>query len=371
MVSITRTILFSLLMFGLFASTYEVEAKVDCGEQLLSIAKKEKARGNIKKAFLFYMSYLEIGLETFCPFTSVQKKALVSYRKTGKILGQEAEKKGQVYPSKGERLLLKKSDKSCTDISSYSKYIAKDTSGKTIICEKNNRLYLNPLASAFTYYENSLNYQDVDRLVFLNAKNNSKNYRIVEKAFNHFADRKEFTPPYTPTITYKYNPQYLSQLKDLVHQNLKRLLKKEKTDFSMFKKNLESSPEDTLKEVGRWAMFLGKKQQLQIRKIALKRGQSLSRELSPRSLEKSLTYFEMAGNSSGITVVKKKAHRLGEKSLKEENPSLAARYFYISGETDRATKIKEEALKSEKVLKQKDTGEFKNEADELEKDLGL
>jgi hypothetical protein len=278
------------------------------------------------------------------------------WRRVGQRLGEEAEKKGDLYSGP---IITYHFDE-------YDIPVIEGDHG------------------AFNWFDMVRNFADADRVMMKLARS-TENIETFDIALNHFKGRQQ--DEYLKEHNYSFDPGYLKELENIASKNGDKALEKEKKAFGNIKAvNLLNQKEvlsveesqNQLRRASEWFSFFGGVKAAQVVKLTEIRGDTLyADDNEPGSLEKAIGYYEISNNQERIKRVKEKAAKLGDRYAKKDELTKAIEYYEIAGNRAKAKELQgllkerrkrqiKEMFKDEKQQKK-----FKKEQEDLEKELGL
>jgi hypothetical protein len=155
-------------------------------------------------------------------------------------------------------------------------------------------------------------------------------------------------------------------MRDIAKRRVEAILTEEAKVFSAPQRGTYA----LLREAQEWA-FYANSGKPQIDQRAQQRGDAYAKQTSRRFLEEALRYYELGSSRTGVENVKRRAAALGQQAEGRGEIELAVDYYRLAGEDARADALD----KRNAALKEKAEGErkqtFKQEQDDLEKELGL
>lgn len=123
-------------------------------------------------------------------------------------------------------------------------------------------------------------------------------------------------------------------------------------------------------DAARWRSALGDTDAQAVRTAAARRGDVLSRESTPRSLEFAMRYLGFAGEPGKEIAVKAKAETLGDQASARGDSALAIRYYEVAGSA-KGDALREKGEKTREAEEEIRKKKFKDDQKALEDELGL
>lgn len=155
-------------------------------------------------------------------------------------------------------------------------------------------------------------------------------------------------------------------MRDIAKRRVEALLADEAKAFSAPQKGTYA----LLRDAQEWAFYAnwGKPQ---IDERAQQRGDAFAKQTSRRFLEEAMRYYELGGSRTGVESVKRRAATLGQQAEGRGEIELAIEFYRLADEDAKADALdkRNAALKQRAEEQRQQT--FKNEQDDLEKELGL
>jgi hypothetical protein len=155
-------------------------------------------------------------------------------------------------------------------------------------------------------------------------------------------------------------------IRDIAKRRVEAILAEEARMFSAPQKGTYA----LLLDAQEWA-FHANWGKPQIDQRAQQRGDAYAKQASRRFLEEAMRYYELGGSRTGVDAVKGRAATLGQQAEGRGEIELAIEYYRLAEEDARADALdKRNAALKEKAEAQRKQS-FKQEQDDLEKELGL
>ena len=161
-------------------------------------------------------------------------------------------------------------------------------------------------------------------------------------------------------------PEYLDKLQTIALKNGNRYLSDDDRTFKARNTSL-TAKSDSLSELGKARDWLGLFGQGKLaNERALQHGDALATKDTRTLLRLAIDYYQFADNEPKVDKVKEKARRLGDASLKKGD-----NFYAIAGMDDKSRQLEESYEKEKEKAENKRQGQFKNDQDSLEKELGM
>jgi len=389
----------------------ECEKDPPYAKAALKRAKETESAGKSIQALLLYEKIW------FCVDKNGTKEVEAGKKR---ILGKFAraqEKKGFIHAGEGYRNHVE--DAHCAGLDKkrrdeYGHYLENyelnELKGPDDECEGSNRVEFNESSGAFEILWLAHEYAEADGVLMKGVRAKPKDLRIVKFAVEHFSPG-DANPPQPPFVKggssnvkvrsskkdnggYTPDPANSPELRRITAQNTEDLLVAEDKSFS--DKTITLSVTDpmaglspanrSLKLMGDardWASLADKQMTDKVLARAKKRGGDVletdKKSPSHVSLSEALSFYEFAGDDAAVRNVKAAADKRGEQSASKGEVREAAYYFGISGNKKRADELSGDVKRgydkktpAKDIMKgDKDKKQFKKEADDLEKELGM
>lgn len=208
------------------------------------------------------------------------------------------------------------------------------------------------LKAAFEWYQRVRLNDDADRVMLRQAKEKPEDAGVFGEAFRYFQTREAEST--------------LRELRALAAKNADKALAEEERAYTA---RMESFGE--LDKAGGWLSYLGDAQLKRKADRAEKRGDALFEKDGLGMLEKALRYYQIAGNPQKERRVQDKAMRLADGYVKTGETATAARFYSLAGAHAKAEEVERRAAESGQKKEAKRQEQFKQEQDDLEKELGF
>jgi hypothetical protein len=208
------------------------------------------------------------------------------------------------------------------------------------------------LERAFDWYQSAEALPDADRIKLAQLKKRPGEQRVVSDAVDWFKRRG--------------NEVGLREVRAVAARNADQAFAAEEKAFAGF-------GHDSLEALGKARAWLGLAGAGDQRALARaeQRGDTLAADDTRASLQAALRYYQVAGKEPKARSVKEKARRLGEAHAKQGEAAMAADFFALAGDQDRANQTREAARAQEEKTEKKRQKGFQKDQSKLEKELGL
>lgn len=221
--------------------------------------------------------------------------------------------------------------------------------GKTLGVQEEKK---GQLAAAFDWYERGGLTAEADRVKLLHVKSKPEDASVFGNAYDYFKRREAEAT--------------LKELRALAAKNADKMLAEEERAFA--------ARMDSFEELGKaegWLGYLGDDQLKRKVDRAEKRGDTLLVKDGLGMLENALHYYEVADKPQKVQQVKDKAMRLADGYVKTGETTTAVKFYQLAGADDKATDLEKRTAQANQKKEAKRQDQFKQEQDDLEKELGF
>ncbi len=354
------------LATALPAAADSVSCEIAEWKTAFAAGQKAEKSGNTLNAVLYYRH------AAYCI-----PDARAAYVALTRRLASEAEKAGRT--GYAVQVILHNTDSRCRAAFDSGKVL--DPPG---ICSGDRRAAINPEAGAIAWYEEGGHYADADRVRIAAVRQNPGDaglFRSVKETLErHAAEPPEGYPKPSP---------WLDELKRIASERGTAAFSREPDEFARKEVDLMGggSPGQRslrrLTEARQWWEFFSDPRLKECRARAEARADALAADPSnPNSIADAILLYELFGNPAKTAAARANAKRLGDAAAKKGDRMTAAQYYAVAGDQAAAQKISKEladdAVKAAKEgrgtpapkdeQKQK---KFRQETEDLEKELGL
>lgn len=208
------------------------------------------------------------------------------------------------------------------------------------------------LKAAFDWYQRSRNDEEADRVKMKQVNASSRDRNVVSGAIDHFR--------------YRNNDARVAELRQLAAKNAELELANEEKAFAARKESFTE-----LGNAKDWFYYVSEGAGKKVRGRAEHRGDALLKEDTYRHLENARRYFETAEAKPKVQAVIDKATRLAQQHEKKGEISQAANFYRLAGADAKGEEIEKRAEAQHQEAEGKRQEKFKQEQDDLEKELGL
>jgi tetratricopeptide (TPR) repeat protein len=208
------------------------------------------------------------------------------------------------------------------------------------------------LKEAFEWYESAQSPIDAGRMQRKMVEAKPDDINTVARAIDYF----------------KHHDDAVQEKSMRVHamKNVEKALAAEEKGFASIAKN-------TLTELGLakdWSYHAQAGEDL-IHARAAKRGDTVAVEDGRKFLELALSYYDRAQQPDKVRKVRDKARALAKQHESKGEGAVAADYYVIAGEDDKASAVQKETEVREQKAEESRKKTFKKDQDDLEKALGF
>ncbi|MBI4849191.1 MAG: hypothetical protein HY808_11550 [Nitrospirae bacterium] len=261
----------------------------------------------------------------------VSGEAKAGWKRTGKKLSDEEEKKGNLY-RRGDQ---------------------------------------NKTAGAFQWLEASENFAEADRVMMKMMRAKPEDIDTFAVAFEHFNNRKEQSADLIKEHGYSLDHSYYKEVAMAAAKNGERALEREDKDINKNVIDLGGSPVDhsiaRLETARKWFDFFKDAKEAKVVERAVKRGDALyADDNGPQSLEDAIRYYKFVNDQDKIKKVKDKAAKLAVAAEKENVLIRAVHYYKIADNSAKAEQLEknleERSKKQQKEMLKDDSQKKKFKA---------
>lgn len=156
------------------------------------------------------------------------------------------------------------------------------------------------------------------------------------------------------------------KMRDIARRNVEKQLAEEEKQFATQLKNSDSS----LQKAQEWTYYAQAGQD-KVKARAQQRGDFFAKDDSRMALKKAISYYFLGSLEEKIKSVKAKAAALGKQADAKGEPEMAADYYMIADQGDKAEAITKQAEAAKQKVEEGRKKTFKKDQDDLEKALGF
>lgn len=180
---------------------------------------------------------------------------------------------------------------------------------------------------AFVYFSELQRRTDVrdhsntDRVMLKHARAKPEDLEVVSKAAGHFGNR---------------NAAALKEIRALARAAGEKAIEKEAKAFVAIGRDSRTE----LEQARRWFELAGDRRPADDR--AVQRGDALLAEGTPHSVELAFSYYQFAHNEEKLKAAKARAQKLGDEAARKGDQGLAARFYALSGDKAKAAAVEKQ-----------------------------
>ncbi|CUS36558.1 hypothetical protein [Candidatus Nitrospira nitrificans] len=235
-------------------------------------------------------------------------------------------------------------DSDCADVDTVKKQVAKAIGADE---ERKGRI-----DEAIDWYQRVNADADATRVITKASGDRPDDVRFIGRAIEYFRLKND-----------KGNEQ---KMRDIAKRNVEKQLAEEAKRFDTQLKESQTF----LQKAQEWAYYAewGKDR---VRERAQMRGDFFAKEDSRMALKKAISYYFVGSLDEKIKSVKSKAAGLGKQAETKGEPEVAADYYMIADQGDKAEAITKQAEAAKQKVEEGRKKTFKKDQDDLEKALGF